>query len=320
MVQDLLVNLLESFLGEHRKHNDSSGQISFDCPACSYEKDMPNGDGKGNLEINYESGVYKCWVCKDTNNMYGPIRHLLNRYATPRITRNYFLIKPEDTSFATKEIKEVESLPIGYKKLSECTKNEFKYTEAINYLYDRGITDEIIKKYDIGYTTVGKYFDRIIIPSYDMYGILNYFVCRWFPKKKNTVKYLNPDADKQHIVFNERFLNFNSTIVLVEGPTDHIVTPNSTPLLGKVLSPMLLDLLHDNANANIIIFLDDDATKDTIRLYKELNFGDLFGRIRICIPPDGYDPSKIFQDYGYKGIIDVLRTARLPTQQELDYT
>ena len=105
MGQEFLVNILESFLGEHRKHNDSSGQIAFDCPACSYENDKPNGDGKGNLEINYERGVYKCWVCKDTNNMYGPIKNLLKKYATPRITRDYFLIKPEDTSFATNEIK-----------------------------------------------------------------------------------------------------------------------------------------------------------------------------------------------------------------------
>jgi DNA primase len=317
--QEFLINILESFLGEHRKHNENTGQAAFDCPACSYENDKPNGDGKGNLEINYERGVFKCWACKDTNNMYGPVRSLLKRYATPRITRDYFLIKPEDTSFASKEIKEVESLPMGYRKFSQSTKSDFKYTEALNYLYGRGITDEIIKKFDLGYTTEGKYFDRVVIPSYDIYGILNYFVCRWFPKKKTKVKYLNPDADKQEIIFNERFLNYNSTIILVEGPTDHIVTPNSVPLLGKVLSPKLLELLHDNANANIIIFLDDDAIKDTIRLYKELNFGDLFGRIRICIPPISYDPSKIFQDYGYKGIIDVLRTSRFPTQQELDY-
>ena len=40
----LLVNILEGFLGEHRKHNEDTGQISFDCPACSEDKGMPEGD------------------------------------------------------------------------------------------------------------------------------------------------------------------------------------------------------------------------------------------------------------------------------------
>jgi hypothetical protein len=30
-------------------------------------------------------------------------------------------------------------------------------------------------------------------------------------------------------------------------------------------------------------------------LYKKLNFGDLTDRIRICVPSEDYDPSKIFE-------------------------
>jgi hypothetical protein len=46
----LLVHILESFLGETRKHNEDTGQIAFDCPVCSGKGLI---DGKGNLEINY---------------------------------------------------------------------------------------------------------------------------------------------------------------------------------------------------------------------------------------------------------------------------
>jgi hypothetical protein len=42
-----------NLLGETRKHNEDTGQIAFDCPVCSGEKGLIDGDGKGNLEINY---------------------------------------------------------------------------------------------------------------------------------------------------------------------------------------------------------------------------------------------------------------------------
>ena len=53
----LLVSILESFLGDVRKHNEDTGQIAFDCPACSAEKGLVDGDGKGNLEINYNRNI-----------------------------------------------------------------------------------------------------------------------------------------------------------------------------------------------------------------------------------------------------------------------
>jgi hypothetical protein len=43
-------------------HNDYRCQMSFDCPTCSYEiKGLENGDGKGNLEVNYKYNVYKAF-------------------------------------------------------------------------------------------------------------------------------------------------------------------------------------------------------------------------------------------------------------------
>jgi len=314
----LLVNILESFLGEHRKHNEDTGQISFDCPACSEDKGMPEGDGKGNLEVNYERGMFRCWACHDVNNMHGPVLRLLKRYATPKNLRDYLLIRPDADEIRQKEKKEiVVELPEGYKKLSKCTDKDYKSNLAKKYLYERGITDEIIEEFQIGYTIRGKYHHRIIIPSYDSNGDLNYFIARWFSKDKTKLKYINPEAEKSEIIFNEGKINFDATIYLVEGATDHIVTPNSIPLLGKYISPMLLDILHDNAMAYIVVVLDDDAWEDGINLYRQLNFGDLRDRIKIVRCPDDYDPSKIFQIMGAKGITKLLMGARHLTEMEL---
>jgi len=305
----LLVNILESFLGEIRKHNEDTGQAAFDCPACSSEKGLIDGDGKGNLEINYNKSMYRCWSCHETNNMHGPIIKLLKKYATPKNIRDYLLVKPDINVCDKIKEKIIVTLPEGYKKLTECDSKDYKAFEAIQYLYDRGITDEIIKDFKIGYTYRGPFFNRIIIPSYDSEGELNYFIARWFSSQPTKLKYVNPEVEKQGIIFNENRINFDANIHIVEGVTDHIVTPNSIPLLGKYLTLDLLELLHDNAQANIIIFLDDDAYEDAKRLYRELNFGDLRGRIKLVKPPEDLDPSKIFEKYGYMGIVSVLRTA-----------
>ncbi len=306
----LVVDILKSFLGEPRKHNEDSGQVAFDCPACSDEKNMPDGDGKGNLEINYNRGMFKCWACQETNNMHGPVIKLLKKYATPKNIRDYLLVKP-DTDLISKKDKPkvILTLPEGYKKLSECTEKDYKSQQALAYLRERGITDEIIEEYEIGYTYRGKFFNRVIIPSYDSEGELNYFIARWFPKEYTKLKYLNPEVEKQEIIFNEGKINWDSTIYIVEGATDHIVTPNSVPLLGKFLSPQLLELLHDKAQGFVVIVLDDDAYEDAKRLYRELNFGNLRDRIRLVKPPEGYDPSKIFEKLGHRGIVKLLMGA-----------
>jgi hypothetical protein len=303
---EYISTILESFLGESRKHNESSGQISFDCPTCSMDKDMPEGDGKGNLEVNYQKDVFKCWVCKDTHNMYGSIIKLIKKYGNEKILRDYRLFKPE-AFLSDKDKQHLSiSLPEGYKQLIDCDNKDFKYNSAMKYLRERGITDDIIIKYKIGYTTKGKFFNRIIIPSYDEDGILNYFIARWFDWNFNKTKYLNPDVEKQEIIFNECLINWDATIYLVEGVFDHVVVPNSIPLLGKFISDDLLYKLLEKASANVVVLLDGDAIDDGERLYNKLNSGDLFGRIRICIPPEDFDTSLIFEKFGKRGIARLL--------------
>jgi hypothetical protein len=63
--------------------------------------------------------------------------------------------------------------------------------------------------------------------------------------------------------------------------------------------------------------LDGDAYKDIIELYKKLNFGNLYGRIRICVPKEDLDPSKIYEKEGPNGIYKLLKTARTPNLLEV---
>ena len=309
-MSDIIVGILESFLGDHKKHSETKGQISFDCPACAADKGLfDSGDGKGNLEINYYKGVFKCWACYQTNDMSGSISKLIKRYGNPKNLTDYILFKPDNIGFETKPKVDVVKLPNGFTPLKYPKILCSDYQGAIKYLKDRGIGLEIISKHNLGYTkVVGKDNGRIIIPSYGPNGLLNYYTGRSF-KKKVWPKYHNIDLDKKDIIFNEDLINWDATIYLVEGPFDHLVVPNSIPLLGKYISDKLLISLFMRANASVVIVLDDDAKADISYLNKKLNTCGLYGRVKVVYLPIGYDIAEIHSILGAPGVFKALKKA-----------
>tara|TARA_R110002126_G_scaffold43556_3_gene125020 strand:- start:2655 stop:3611 length:957 start_codon:yes stop_codon:yes gene_type:complete len=307
-MSNVLINIFKQFLGECHSHNEESSQVAFDCPACAEDKGLPYGktDGKYKLSLNYKKNIFRCWVCCFENNMHGTIPKLIKRYGNKNILKEYLLLQPDDYKSSTDSIKVEVKLPEGFKKLSLSNNQHFKFDSAYDYIKKRGITDEMIDYYNIGYTIVGKYHDRIILPSYDEFGDLNYFVARAWNKWLKP-KYLNPIAEKQSLIFNENKINWDCTIYLVEGAFDHIAVPNSIPLLGKVLAENLRLTLYTKAKADIILLLDGEAYGDALKIYRTLNLHRLYNRIKICVPNYKEDPSSVFEKFGYKGIVKLLK-------------
>lgn len=308
----MIVSILNNFLGDSRSHYERKSQVSFDCPMCSEEKGKYDGDGKGNLEVNYAKGVYKCWSCWERNNMYGTLVRLIKKYGTNKNLKDYLLIAPKNTYQKLDKLEEapILQLPKGYKKLSECSEYDNKYKQAYEYVKSRGISDDTIKEYQIGYTIEGKYRGRIIVPSFDVDNNLNYFIARSFEKWMDN-KYLNPEARKELIIFNENKINWDSTIYLVEGAFDHIVTPNSIPLLGKLVSDKLFMTLQTKAKGDIILVMDggEIERKDSMNIYKKLNALQLFGRVKVVDLKDEWDLSLMNEKYGVGMIVRYLKTA-----------
>jgi DNA primase len=282
---EVLVELLRDVLGDEKMHYDSKGQISFDCPVCAAEKGV-EGDGKGNLEVNYFRGVYKCWACAETNGTQGVLGKLFDLFGNKKQRQLWELLKPEEEG--QKQTPRVYvRLPEGYTKFKDSNIRFIPHREAINYLYSRGITDEMIDKYDIGYTVSGDYAYRIIVPSYDMEDELNYFVGRaWVPKK---MKYKNPAVPKDQIIFNENRIDWEKDVYLCEGVFDAFFLPNPIPMLGKMLSTKLFESLYEKVQGDIHICLDGDAWDNALRLYHNLNGGRLYNRIKILKLPKDKD-------------------------------
>jgi len=284
---DVLIELLEDVLGDHKQHYASKGQISFDCPVCAMEKGLEEGDGKGNLEINYVRHVYKCWACSETNGTHGPLGKLFDKHGTKKQKKVYELIKPEELKKEEDVWKPKLRLPEGYMKFSDSNPIFIPHKEAYNYLTSRGITNEIIEKYNIGYTVKGDFAFRIIVPSYNSEGVLNYYVARSWTNKR--MKYKNPAVPKDEIIFNESLIDWEKDVYLVEGAFDSFFLDNSIPMLGKVISKLLFETIYNKAKGNVIVCTDGDAWENGLKVYHELNGGTLYGRVKIVKLPDDKD-------------------------------
>jgi DNA primase len=293
-----IVEILEDILGDYYLHNDAKGQISFDCPVCSHEiKGLDEGDGKGNLEVNYKLGVYKCWSCGETHDTHGSVYKLIKKYGTKKHISIYEILKPEETQI-TKNYKKILGLPkefVAFSSASAGLKLTHYYKMAFNYLKKRNITLEMCQKHNIGFAYEGPYSGRIIIPSYNSEKELNYFVARsYFDNTK--MKYKNPEVQKEIIIFNESLIDWDKEVYLVEGAFDSIFVENSIPLLGKVMSEHIHSTLYDNAK-KITIVLDGDAWEDAQNLFHKLNTGKLFGKTWIVKLPKDKDIADLKGDF-----------------------
>ncbi len=273
--------ILEDIFWDYKNHNDYRCQVSFDCPVCSHDiKSLDHGDGKGNLEVNYKYGVYKCWVCAESHETHGSIYKLIKKFGNPKQLKKYILLKPEEDEDGNKKEYKPVKLPkefIPFKDASFGMKLTPGYKQALNYIKKRNITDLMLQLYNIGFCATGPYENRIIIPSYDENRRLNYFIARSFLNKTNR-KYMNPVVQKEVIIFNESLINWDEPVYIVEGAFDSIFIPNAIPMLGKFMGEHLFKKLYDNAK-KIIIVLDPDAYNDQERLYHRLNCGKLMGKV-----------------------------------------
>ena len=332
-------SILVRILGEPKRNTlDRDGWHEFNCPSCR-DNNMGVVDNKYNLAIHLggnESPYCHCWKC----GYSGSITSLVGRYGTSTqliVVKNELkslgllrLYIPDITGNVQKKskVRNGLTLPDGYHRIGFA---EEYFPSA--YLKGRGIPLSLVEKYNIGYigddyTASAKMRCKIIIPSYDANGELNYWIGRDY-MGDSRYKIQNAEAEKNEIVFNEKFVNWYEPVTIVEGPFDHIAVPNSIPLLGKRLSKesATYDAVTQKAMSWVNILLDEDAESECYNLFRTLNEGRLRGRVRICRYPkewhsgsdeDLFDPSDFFKKYGPKGIIYLIHNTFIPSDFDLN--
>ena len=293
MVNELLVSLVNSVLGIGKR--TSKGNHSYNCPFCNHHKPK--------LEINFTDNKngdnpWHCWAC----NKKG--RKLRSLFKQIKASPEYFsqLKKLVKSGYEVEEIKTEEKileLPKEFKNLIGSKNIISRHASA--YLKRRNINEDDILKYNIGYCEYGPYADRIVIPSYNSKGILNYFTSRTF-KEDTFQTYKNPDTSRNIIPF-EMFINWDLPIILCEGPFDAIaIKRNVIPLLGKNIQSNLMKKLVSSKVKKIYIALDTDAIKQALKFCEELLNE---GKEVYLVELPGKDPSEM----GFKEFTKLIQKA-----------
>jgi len=261
------LQLLKSIFGKFHHSND---EHLFYCPKCKHHKRK--------FSMNLEKDAFKCWIC----DYYGrSIRRLVRKYGNFRTLQKWDKLngredvtKFDDLFSEETEIEPLQRFDLPQEFISLANENlSLAMTPALNYLENRGIIKKDIIRWKIGCCMQGEYNNRIIIPSFDEEGYVNYFVARTFNGAWK--KYLNPQASKD-IIFNELYLDFDQDLIIVEGIFDAVIAgPNAVPILGSTLrenSKLFQQIIKNDTP--IYIGLDSDAESKSKRIIKDLlNYG-----------------------------------------------
>ena len=247
-----LINLLESVMGISKVLK--KGEHAFYCPFCNHYKKK--------LQVNIISQMWRCWVCDKKGRSVFSLFKLLNvsndKMKKLDEHKNDYIGKKE-----YKQKKDILQLPNEFKPLWKPSKTP-EYRNALHYLKGRGIDTIDIRRYNIGYCESGDYGGMVIIPSYDLYGSLNFFTGRSY-YQDSYMKHKNPPVTKDIIGF-ENMINWNIPITIVEGAFDAItVRRNCIPLYGKVIMNNLKKMILQKGVKEVNLALDPDAIKNTLQ-------------------------------------------------------
>ena len=205
-----LIGLFQKYLGGSLTLKKD--EHAFHCPFCHHHKPK--------LQLNTRTNKFHCWVCNsggsitylakrigmntdDLQIIFGESNTKLKSAMSSNKTLNeQFLDMWEKYEEEDEENNVYLSLPPGFKSALELKPNVTNPIEghAIQYLKNRGLSKKEIIKYNIGFTSEGVYKDRVIIPSYDKDGMLNYFIGRHIVTNSK-FKYNNPPVCKNLIAF-----------------------------------------------------------------------------------------------------------------------
>jgi len=276
----------------------SSDEVRFNCFTSNCGALNREADTGKHLYVNPKKERYFCHRCQKG----GTLQYLSKILDLPAVEDEVTLWTKVINEFLygiTVTSKKVEKLllPSDFEPIISGTK-------AYKYLISRGITQEQVEYYNIGFGTKALK-NRIIFPDYDKNGELIYWVARTYGKHK--AKYKNAKVSRVSKVYNIGRWLFSSyeQVIICEGPISAIITGyDAIACYGKYISPSQIELISSLPCKEFIVALDGDATVESIRLGTCLARKGLNVRIVKFLYDE--DPALIGYDNMRKRINDAL--------------
>jgi DNA primase len=289
-MSEKLASYITSLFPEAKRKGD---EIIVNCPICY--------DTKKHLYINVVKKVVHCFRCGYSATVK---RFLRENNLLAKSPENFDILDVLDSGFVSLAKKESEqknvSLPefMSFLNISDAS---WLGRIAIQYLKSRGITNEQMRKYKIGYCYSGKYAGRVIVPIF-MFGELVYWIARIIEHptvRLQVAKYpdrkvLNPPVPKKNVLFNYDAAKLSDEVVVCEGVFDALAVENvgqcAVALLGKEITDEQAMLLTALNCERITVCLDADAYENALLVAEKL---DRFGnRVFVARLKEG-DPNSL---------------------------
>ena len=235
-------------------------------PECESSRDPK----KLKLVIRITDDVNHCWVCGFRARSLLPLLMRHANSAAVALYREKFYKERLFDAPSTELVRAVPTLPSDFRMLALAERSDHAAQAALAYVKRRGLGERELWRFKLGVSSEPSWCDRVIVPSFDRAGDLNFFTGRAF--RTGMVTYRNCDADKTAIVFNELHVDWSSRLVLCEGPFDLFKCgENAVPLLGSNLSDdsALMEGLLLNCTP-VAIALDADMQEKALRFGRKL--------------------------------------------------
>ena len=253
--------LLSSIFGAGDFDSRKALNVQFWCPFCKHVDPK-----KRKLSIRLDDGVVHCWVCGWSARTPTGLAKLVgaSEDALRELTKMYGDFAPKKEQDAPSDVK--AELPEDFLLFDTYIRSSTSCVDAddcLKYLKERNVTLDSIRSLRLGYSKSDKVFSRrIMFPSFDEDGCLNYVVARAIDSWKS-YKYTNTKIRSSNIVFNEIDVDYRRELVLVEGPMDVVscVGLNATCMLGSWLDEnyVLFNKIVVHRTP-IVLALDPDAS------------------------------------------------------------
>ena len=265
------ISLLTRSFGSIEVCRDDTNVTAL-CPICAKQ-----GSSKKKLSIRLDDGRYHCWVCGSKGRS---VIQLIKKYHPSFVdeAKKYFKIKGKGFDLfgeeeATESPEERVEVPENFRLLGTLLDSKNPDVRAtIQYCASRGLGLRDLWYYKLGISSEARFSRRVIIPSFDDAGVINFYSGRSIDKVRR-MKYLNASIQKTKIIFNEINIDWSKELALVEGPFDLMkCNENSTCLLGSQLSreSKLFRQIVRNQTP-VVLALDPDAIQKTHKIAAELS-------------------------------------------------
>lgn len=239
------------------------------CPFCDPKT------GKRKLVIRVEDSLTHCWVCGYSSRTLGPILRKFYRDALPEFGRIYPRDAKKWCDPSEETGEEVHDntlrLPRDWTPLALADYDDLSVKAALRYLVSRGLRGEDIWRWKVGISDTPQFAGKVIFPSHDYSGELNYYIGRSY-QHDGFGKYYACKVNTVDIIFNEYWVDWTQRLKICEGPFDAVKCGgNVVPLIGSgfYTNSLLFDRIVTNGTP-VLLALDPDVTKKTEKYVKLL--------------------------------------------------